>query len=334
MVVDRVRNVRITAVMKAYISYNANECIRLQNAGWSPTGDYVSSLVDEKGNFMVLIPAEMLLGVFEDFKKILLNVRKELVIIRGNNDINAVLSAADDDKSKVKVVLAKVYWRVPHISVADVTRLKLLKYVESSNQLDIGFRSWELHEYPLLQTTTNHTWAIKNVAQVETPRYVIVGIAHLLDEIRYELNGMVVDRVRNVRITAVMKAYISYNANECIRLQNAGWSPTGDYVSSLVDEKGNFMVLIPAEMLLGVFEDFKKILLNVRKELVIIRGNNDINAVLSAADDDKSKVKVVLAKVYWRVPHISVADVTRLKLLKYVESSNQLDIGFRSWELH
>lgn len=173
VVVDRVRNVGITTVMKAYASYSQNQCTRLENAGWCPTKEYIPSLVDANGNFMVYIPAEMLMGIFEDFRKILLNVKQELVIIRGNSDVNAVINTVPDEK--LKVILNKVYWRVPHISVADVNRLKLLKYIENNTQLEICFRSWDLHEYPLLPQTKRHTWAIKNSTHVETPRHVIVG---------------------------------------------------------------------------------------------------------------------------------------------------------------
>lgn len=172
-VVDRVRNVGITATMKAYVSYNSNQSIRLENAGWSPTKDEISALIDASGNFMIYVPAEMLMGVFEDFKKILINVRQELVIVRSSHDVNAVINS--DATEKLKVNLTKVYWRVPHISVADVNRLKLLKHIEHGSQLEMNFRSWELHEYPILQQTKRHTWAIKNATQVETPRYIIVG---------------------------------------------------------------------------------------------------------------------------------------------------------------
>lgn len=173
-VVDRVRNVGITTTLKSYVSYNKSQNIRLEIAGWSAEKDSIPGLIDAMGNFMIYVPAEMLMGIFEDFRKILLNVRQELVIIRSNNDTNAVINTVTPEQ-KLKVHLSKVYWRVPHISVADVNRLKLLKHIEQSSQLEINFRTWELHEYPALQETTRHNWSIKNATKVETPRYIIVG---------------------------------------------------------------------------------------------------------------------------------------------------------------
>ena len=39
--------------------------------------------------------------------------------------------------------------------------------------------------------------------------------AFLFDEIRYELGGAIVDRVRNPGITALMKGYVSFTEQEC-----------------------------------------------------------------------------------------------------------------------
>ncbi|XP_018403205.1 PREDICTED: uncharacterized protein LOC108780111 [Cyphomyrmex costatus] len=40
----------------------------------------------------------------------------------------------------------------------------------------MSFRSWDLYEYPLLQSTTKHTWAVKTATQLEKPRYVIFAL--------------------------------------------------------------------------------------------------------------------------------------------------------------
>ncbi|XP_011882259.1 PREDICTED: uncharacterized protein LOC105569952 [Vollenhovia emeryi] len=40
----------------------------------------------------------------------------------------------------------------------------------------MGFRSWVLYEYPLLQQTTKHSWAIKTATQLEKLRYLIFAL--------------------------------------------------------------------------------------------------------------------------------------------------------------
>ena len=61
---------------------------------------------------------------------------------------------------------------MPHVMLNEVNKLSLLRAMESGRYLSMSFRSWELYEYPLLQSTTKHSWAIKTATQLEKPRYV------------------------------------------------------------------------------------------------------------------------------------------------------------------
>ncbi|XP_077280434.1 uncharacterized protein LOC143907491 [Temnothorax americanus] len=44
------------------------------------------------------------------------------------------------------------------------------------NAISVSFRSWDLYEYPMLQSTTKHSWAVKTATQLEKPRYVIFAL--------------------------------------------------------------------------------------------------------------------------------------------------------------
>lgn len=44
-------------------------------------------------------------------------------------------------------------------------------------------------------------------------------------EIQFEINGMLIDRVRSIGLTLTLKGHLSYNASESLKLQNAGWYP-------------------------------------------------------------------------------------------------------------
>nr|CAI5845298.1 unnamed protein product [Callosobruchus analis] len=172
-VVDRVRNPGITSTLKGLVSFTSNECERYQHAGWSHLQN--PTVVHSTGGyFSVNVPLRNLLGCFEDFKKILINIRQELVLIRSTTDLNSIITANAQEKSNIE--LTKVLWRMPHVQVADVEKLRLLKYIEKGRDLEIAFRSWELHEYPLLQQTTKHTWNVKATNQMEKPRYVIFAL--------------------------------------------------------------------------------------------------------------------------------------------------------------
>lgn len=169
--IDRIRNPGITTTMKGYLSYNKNESGRLQNAGWSPLTD--NPIVDSKGYFSACIPLRMILGFAEDFRKILLNVKQELILIRSSTDVNALINSVEDEALQLE--LQQVSWKIPHIAVSDAERVKLLRLLQKNASMEIGFRSWELHELPLLQETQYHTWAVKTASQLEKPRFIIVG---------------------------------------------------------------------------------------------------------------------------------------------------------------
>jgi len=164
----------------------------------------------------------------------------------------------------------------------------------------------------------------------DTIKIVNNAFAFLFDEIRYELGGAIVDRVRNPGITALMKGYVSFTEQECLRYQNAGWNQKEN--PNVVNTNGYFNVCIPLKMLMGVFEDFKKVVVNIRQELVLIRSFSDTNCVLTTKVNEKPNIQI--DKVTWKIEHVKVDDEAKLKLLSYIEQGRDLTIAFRGWELH
>ncbi|XP_023312008.1 uncharacterized protein LOC111692310 [Anoplophora glabripennis] len=168
VIIDSVRNVGLTSTLKGYLSYNESESVKLQNSGWFPKQ---STLEGDK--FNVCIPLKMLLGFFEDYRKIILNMKQELVLIRSSNDLDAV--TAIDETEKPKINIEKIYWRVPHVSVGIPQQLALTKILDKNVEILVPFRSWELVEYPSLSQTTRHTWPVKTTTKLETPRHIVVA---------------------------------------------------------------------------------------------------------------------------------------------------------------
>lgn len=163
-----------------------------------------------------------------------------------------------------------------------------------------------------------------------TAKFVNNGIVHLFSEIRYEINGVVIDSVTKPGITSTMKGYVSYTADDVKRLQNAGWLPQSD--SSIVDAQGNFNVCIPLRMLLGFAEDYGKVIVNIRQEIVLIRSNTDNDAIVNTKKDEP--IKVIIEKIYWKVPHITAGLAQELALTKYIDRNIDTQVAFRSWQLH
>jgi len=47
----------------------------------------------------------------------------------------------------------------------------------------------------------------------------------MFDEIRYELDGVEIDRNRNVGITSMLKNYVTKSSERSVITNNAGWDP-------------------------------------------------------------------------------------------------------------
>ncbi|XP_018314336.1 uncharacterized protein [Mycetomoellerius zeteki] len=105
--------------------------------------------------------------------RVVINARRELILIRARNDNNCLIG---DSTTEPTLELFKVQWRMPHVFLSEINKLSMLRALESGRYLSMAFRSWDLYEFPLLQSTTKHSWTIKTAIQLEKPRYVIFAL--------------------------------------------------------------------------------------------------------------------------------------------------------------
>src|SRR5436190_22449421 len=137
--------------------------------------------VSNSGEFSGCIPMDMLLGVFEDFDKVLVGIKQELILKIARNSLNAIFTTADEPAAGTpdpipKVTIDEIQWFVPHILASDSEKYAIQKTIAASQNLHMSFRSYELHKMPAYPTaTTKHTWSVKTTNQLEKPRYVIFG---------------------------------------------------------------------------------------------------------------------------------------------------------------
>lgn len=164
--IDRNRNVGITSTLKNYVTVSSDRSVILRNAGWDPQSN-------SDGHFNFCVPLYMLLGFCEDYRRVVINARHELILIRSRNDNNCLVG--DSTRNPV-IELFKIQWRMPHVLLNEINKLSMLRALESARYLSMAFRSWDLYEFPLLQSTTKHSWAIKTASQLEKPRYVIFAL--------------------------------------------------------------------------------------------------------------------------------------------------------------
>ena len=161
--IDRNRNVGITSTLKNYVTISSDKSVIMRNAGWD-------AHTDVRGYFNFCVPMYMLLGFCEDYRRVVINARHELILIRARNDNNCLVG---NSALESVIDIFKIQWRMPHVSLNEINKLSMLHALESGQYLNMGFRSWDLYEYLLLQHTTKHSWAIKTATQLEKPRYVV-----------------------------------------------------------------------------------------------------------------------------------------------------------------
>ncbi|XP_018353647.1 PREDICTED: uncharacterized protein LOC108755251 [Trachymyrmex septentrionalis] len=149
-------------------------------------------------------------------------------------------------------------------------------------------------------------------------------VAFIFDEIRYELNGVEIDRNRNVGITSTIKNYVTVSSDRSVILWNAGWD-------AQITAARYFNFCVPLYVLLGFCEDYRRVVINARHELILILARNDNNCLMG---DSMTEPTLELFKVQWRIPHVLLSEINKLSMLRAMESGRYLSMAFRSWNLY
>lgn len=177
--IDRCKNVGLTSTMKGLISFNQNQTRFLENAGWLDIEE-TRKITDATGNFDVSLPLSTILGFAEDYQKILVNVKHELILTRSRDDLHAVIQNKvkineKDEYEPLKVEITRIEWLMPYVIMSDRRKIQLFNFIQKDAPISISFRSWDLYEYPELPQTSKHIWTVKTSNQLEKPRFVILG---------------------------------------------------------------------------------------------------------------------------------------------------------------
>ncbi|KAF0716073.1 Uncharacterized protein FWK35_00023786 [Aphis craccivora] len=152
--VDSTRVLGIKSPLEGYLSGIPVDYYCYENVGWTFKNDIRS--MNNAGEFSACIPLKYWLGLFEDFKNVLVNSRLEQILTRSRSYLNAINIKSEGSATTGAVDLNKIVWKVPHITVDDEERLKLFKLlVKKEESLFISFRLFETFEYCELETTTN-----------------------------------------------------------------------------------------------------------------------------------------------------------------------------------
>ncbi|XP_022203416.2 uncharacterized protein LOC111060081 [Nilaparvata lugens] len=168
-----------------------------------------------------------------------------------------------------------------------------------------------------------------NAAVAGTP-CVSGFFSNVFSEIRYEINGVEVDGIRNPGVTSLMKNAVTFERDEWTKMEGAGYkfSSTTGFADFAANGADTTIMDVPLRYLLGFAEDYRQILLNVKQELVLRVSPNFHDCVNVAATN------VAITKLLWRMPYVEVADDVKLRLLQIVQNDTPISIPFRHWELY
>lgn len=164
--IDQAKNVGVTSLMKNYASLTPEEGRSLYAATWTEDSTPAAA------PFALNIPLRLYLGFVEDYKKVILNMKHELILTRSRNDVNCFHGA----NNILSINISKIQWRMPHVKVDDHTQIQMLKQIESNESIPLSFRSWDLYEYPVLPITTKQIWCVKTATNLTRPRFIILGL--------------------------------------------------------------------------------------------------------------------------------------------------------------
>lgn len=131
------------------------------------------------GHFSGIIPLTHLFGFCENYQKIMYGLQHTL-ILRRNYDADAILKSQEqeDEVDKVpdgKLIISKLSWYMPHITLSDEAKLSLMKDIRNRSTIDVGFLNRQCERYNIIKGSRELDWRLNMAAGSERPRYIIVG---------------------------------------------------------------------------------------------------------------------------------------------------------------
>lgn len=196
--IDRCKSPAITSLLKTSVACKEEDHL-MWNLFNLNAGDTFTV-----GTIYMLLPLRFIFGFCDDFKKIVLNSKHELILVRHRSNLNMYTETVPEGEQllDLQFTVNKIVWKVPHIELSDEAKLTMLRTLSRNETLPIAFRSWDLYELPLVPQTTRHTWAVKTTNKVNKPRYVIVAFQTDRNNHAGDVNASVFDNcnVSNMKL--------------------------------------------------------------------------------------------------------------------------------------
>lgn len=169
--IDHCRTPGISSLIYGRCGYSKDDVTALSNAGWHHDGSESQICDSDKKNFTAIIPLSHVLGFAAGYKRNIINMRQEIILIRSKSDEDVYKG-----DTEVTINITKINWKVPHITPSDSAKLEIYENINHGNEIKIAFHIRNLFYYPTLPTHTNMViWSILNTVQSRRPRWLFVA---------------------------------------------------------------------------------------------------------------------------------------------------------------
>lgn len=207
--IDRIKNPGLTSNMKK-LTACPNGFKRLANASLRYNGQAVTAATHQ-----FMIPLRELFGFCDDYQKIIMNAKHELILVINRETIYSYMAATE----AFDVIIRKIQWKVPHVQLADQAKLQMLRYLERKQVIGVSYRSWELLEMPELPASNKHIWTVKSTSQICKPRFVLVTFQTNRKLVSTQSERYDNCNIRNVKLY-LNNEYFPYDNMECDFVNN------------------------------------------------------------------------------------------------------------------
>lgn len=188
----------------------------------------------------------------------------------------------------------------------------------------------ESYIYMQLKATTEGVHANAD----EEIKFIANFASYLFSDARYELNGVEIDRVRNVGrastmkiLTAARRSQLEGYAKFCKTFEAT--SPRG-----AVNAEKIYDVVLPLSVWFGFCDDYQRIVMNCKHELILNRARQSLDCTVGGGIAAASAlVKIAVQKIEWKMPHVTLSDRVKLNMLNYLSKNRKIVIQHRSMDM-
>lgn len=216
--------------------------------------------------------------------------------------------------------------------VNDVTGLQHHTYTpyttsfKNNDEIRIVVQSQDLYVQPsesYLVIELKPSKPVNNDSDVDSLKFVSSAL-YLFSEMRYELNGIEIDRCKDPATTFLLKHMLACKLSDVADLQGLSW------LTNVKIENNAYRMFVPLKFVFGFCDDYTKIVANSKHELILVRSRLDTNAYI--AKDDSFQFDIM--KVQWKIPHVTLSDHVKLNMLRSIERHEKIPLAYRSWDLY